>query len=110
MDIKQLSPEFAATGQLDPADMPQIAEAGFKSIICNRPDDEGEGQPSFAEVAKAAAAAGIEARHLPVTPGDVTEAHGAAMAEMLGALPGPVLGYCKSGGRASMLWKMTQEQ
>jgi sulfide:quinone oxidoreductase len=43
--------------------------AGFRSIICNRPDGEGNDQPTFSEIEEAARAAGLEAYYMPVVPG-----------------------------------------
>lgn len=40
MDIKQLSTNYAVSPQIDAADVVAIARAGFKTIICNRPDME----------------------------------------------------------------------
>lgn len=108
MPIQPISPGFGASEQIAPEDLPAIAAAGFKSIICNRPDAEGPGQPSFSEVAQAAAALGLQARHLPVIPGQITPDQAAAMAQLLRELPGPVLAYCRSGARSTTLWQMAQ--
>lgn len=108
MSIQTLSPTFAVAPQISPDDLPAIAAAGFKSLICNRPDDEGPGQPSFASVAQAAAQAGLQARHLPVVSGQMTEAHVQSMAQLLAELPGPVLAYCRSGARSTQLWQLAQ--
>ena len=108
MQVQPLSPEFAVTGQITPEQVPAIAAAGFKSIVCNRPDAEGPDQPAFAEVARAAEQAGLQARHLPVVPGQATEAHGQAMAQLLRELPAPVLAYCRSGARSTGLWQLAQ--
>ena len=108
MSIHALSPTFAVAPQISPEDVQAIAAAGFKSIICNRPDDEGESQPSFEAVAQAAAQAGLQARHLPVIPSDISEADGVAMAQLLSELPGPVLAYGRSGSRSSTLWQLAQ--
>ena len=40
MDIRQITPSYFVAPQLDPADMPEIAAAGIKTVICNRPDAE----------------------------------------------------------------------
>ncbi len=108
MNVQSLSPEFAATGQITPDQLPEIAAAGFKSIICNRPDEESPGQPAFSEVARAAEQAGLQARHLPVVSGQVSDAHGVAMAQLLRELPAPVLAYCRSGARSTGLWQLAQ--
>ena len=47
MEIKKLSENLSVAGQLIPADVANIAELGFKTIICNRPDGEASDQPEF---------------------------------------------------------------
>jgi len=109
MQYKQLDPSLAISGQVNPSDLSQIAAAGFKSIICNRPDNEGWGQPNFAEIEAEAKKAGLSARYIPVTPGKTdpvkaAQEFGKAMAE----LPKPVLAYCRSGARSTMLWQTSR--
>ena len=70
-ESKQLTPDISVSGQIAPGDMDDIAAAGFKSIISNRPDGEGADQPSFAEIERAASAKGMTSRYLPVTSGMV---------------------------------------
>ena len=107
MAFQALTPHFAVAGQISPEDVPAIAQAGFKSIVCNRPDGEdGPVQPPFAEIEQAAISAGLEARNLPVISGRITPEQVAAMAGLLDALPAPVLAYCRSGARSTNLWHM----
>ncbi len=108
MPIQSLSPNFAVSPQILPAELPAIAAAGFKSVICNRPDGEDPGQPSFEAVAQAAAQAGLQARHLPVVSGQFGEAQVAATAQLLQELPQPILAYCRSGARSTNLWQLAQ--
>jgi sulfide:quinone oxidoreductase len=72
MDLRPLSEDFAVAPQIAPEEVPRIAEAGYRSVLCNRPDDEEPGQPSFDAVAEAARAAGMEARCVPIVSGQVT--------------------------------------
>ena len=104
-----LAPHLAVAPQISPADLPDLARQGFKSIICNRPDNEGGGQPSFASVASAAKAAGMQAVHLPVRPGSFGEREARAFASHVKTLPQPILAYCASGNRAGSLFKMSQK-
>ncbi|WP_373356281.1 TIGR01244 family sulfur transferase [Pseudoroseicyclus sp. CXY001] len=106
MDFRTLTPALAVTGQVAPADMAAIRAAGFGAILCNRPDGEAPGQPSFAQLAAAAEAAGLAARHVPVTPGAVTRADVAAFSAALDELPGPVLAFCRSGARSEALFSL----
>ncbi|WP_075258425.1 bifunctional protein tyrosine phosphatase family protein/NAD(P)/FAD-dependent oxidoreductase [Herbaspirillum camelliae] len=108
MNIKQLTANLSVSAQVMPADMAEIAAAGFKSIICNRPDGEAGDQPSFREVEQQAQAAGIVARHLPVIPGQVADAQADEFDRLLEDLPKPVLAYCRSGMRSTTLWGLSR--
>lgn len=62
MKINALTTQLAVSPQIAVQDIPAIATAGYKSIICNRPDGEGADQPGFAEIEQAALAAGLTVR------------------------------------------------
>ncbi|ANT60455.1 NAD(FAD)-dependent dehydrogenase [Salipiger sp. CCB-MM3] len=108
MDIRKITDDIAASPQITAADVPQIAEAGYRAIICNRPDGEGADQPNFEEIESAAKAAGLEARYIPVVSGKVQDADAEAFGKALRDLPGPVLAYCRSGTRSATLWSLSQ--
>jgi sulfide:quinone oxidoreductase len=105
MDIRKLTEGLSVAGQIDPADMPEIAALGIRAVISNRPDGEAAGQPAFAEIESAARATGLEARHLPVTA-PIADADATAFGEMLDILPGPVLAFCRTGTRSASLWAL----
>ena len=69
LNYRKIDDNFVVAGQISPADLPKIAEAGFKTIVCARPDNEEPGQPNFAVIAKAAKEAGLNAVHIPVSGG-----------------------------------------
>lgn len=50
MDIQSLTAELSVATQIVAADLRAIAEAGFRSVVCNRPDGEGADQPVFSEI------------------------------------------------------------
>jgi len=109
MSVQSLSPSFAVAGQISVDEVAAIAQAGFKSIICNRPDGEGgPAQPSFAAIEQAARQAGLQVGFLPVVPGQISPDQVQAMARLLLELPAPVLAYCRSGARSTSLWQMTR--
>lgn len=108
MTFKSIAPGFSVSGQLSSQGVAQAAAQGFKSIICNRPDDEEADQPSAATVRQQAEALGLVFTHIPITPGIVTEADVAAMAQALKQMPSPVLGFCRTGARSTKLWEMVQ--
>jgi uncharacterized protein (TIGR01244 family) len=103
MNIRQLSPDFSATAQITPEQVKDIAAAGFKSIICARPDNEDPGQPDFSAIEAAAEAQGLVAIHIPVS-GMLGEEQVIRFRQGWENSPKPMLGYCRSGGRAGSLF------
>jgi uncharacterized protein (TIGR01244 family) len=103
MPINQIDDRFAQSPQLQRDDVRLVAEAGYKGIVCARPDDEDPGQPSFAEIAEVAERFGLKAFHIPVS-GPLTEGQLIRFEQALAEIGGPILGYCRSGGRAGSLY------
>ncbi len=103
-----LSQTLSVAGQISLADLHALAAAGFKSIVCNRPDGESPGQFSSQDLATAARQAGLTMAYLPVVAGRVTTQDGREFGDLLEQLPGPVLAYCRSGMRSATLWALSQ--
>lgn len=106
--FRALSDHMMASPQITPADVAEAASLGVTLIINNRPDGEDDGQPSGAEIEAAAKAAGIAYRAIPVSGGGFAEPQVRAMAEALASADGPVLAYCRSGTRSTLLWSLAQ--
>jgi sulfide:quinone oxidoreductase len=107
--IKMLTDEISVAPQIKPSELAELAAQGFRSIICNRPDGEGADQPVFTDIERAASAAGLQARFIPVEAGKVSAADAVAFAATFAELPKPVLAYCRSGTRSTKLWELAQE-
>ena len=104
--INALNADFAVAPQLHPSDMAAVAAAGFKSVIINRPDYEGGAdQPTAADVCTAARAAGLEVEYQPVVSGAMTAQDVERFTELLTNLPKPILAYCRSGTRCTVLYR-----
>lgn len=102
---KELDKKIAVTGQISVDDIAGIAAAGYKSIICNRPDGEGgESQPARTALENAAKAAGLQFAYMPVEVGQVSDEKCSAFHQLMQTLPGPVLAFCGSGNRAQALY------
>ena len=108
MDIKTLTSNLSISPQVLVSEIQTIAQAGFKAIICNRPDGEEPDQPSFNEIEQAANQYGLEAKYLPAESGKVRDEEGQAFGQLLNTLPGPVLAYCRTGMRSTTLWSLSQ--
>jgi sulfide:quinone oxidoreductase len=108
MKAKTINAELSVSEQIQPAELPAIAAAGFRSIVCNRPDGEGADQPVFAEIDAAAKAAGLQAAYLPIVSGKVSDEDAARFGELLDTLPKPVFAYCRTGTRSATLWSLSE--
>jgi sulfide:quinone oxidoreductase len=108
MNVKPISPILSVSEQIRPRDVATLCAAGFKSIICNRPDGEGPDQPDFSEIEAAAKAAGIAAAYLPVVPSQIRDEDAAAFGSLLDSLPKPVLAFCRTGARSTTLWSLSE--
>ncbi len=106
MDIRRITPDYAVSPQIEPEDVPEIAAQGFRTIVCNRPDEEVPMELSAEVMRIAAEAAGLRFVVNPVTHPTMTAERIAAQAEAL--RDGPVLAYCASGTRSSVLWSLAQ--
>ena len=102
MKFKPLGPSLFVAGQIQPEDLTPIAQAGFRLIICNRPDDEEFGQPNAARIEAFAIANGIAFAHIPVS-GSISEDAISQMKAVLKGAGGPALAYCRSGSRSAQL-------
>jgi len=104
--VQPLSPDLSVAPQLVPQAMTAVAQAGFKSVINNRPDFEGgPQQPTNASIEAAARAAGLAYAFLPVASNHQTPEEVARFAELLATLPKPILAFCRSGTRSGKLYR-----
>lgn len=108
MDIRPLTPHYAVSPQISPEDLPLIAEAGFSAVICNRPDAENPPEWHAVAMAEAAQAAGLQFHNLPLTHQTMTPENVARQRDLIDAATGPVLAYCASGTRSSVIWSLGQ--
>jgi uncharacterized protein (TIGR01244 family) len=107
--IRQLDDRTLVSGQIRADEVAGLGRQGVTTIVCNRPDGEEPGQPAAAEIERAAEAAGLKFRHVPlirgIGPSDVE-----AMREALEDADGKVLAYCRSGNRSTLVWAVARRQ
>ncbi|UVK37472.1 TIGR01244 family phosphatase [Mesorhizobium sp. AR10] len=109
MEYREITEDYSVSGQIQPEDVAAIKAAGFKSVICNRPDNEQPGQPSADTLKAAVEAAGLAFRFIPVISGQITAENVEDQAEALDELDGPVFAYCRSGARCTNLYGLIQQ-
>ncbi|WGW03099.1 bifunctional protein tyrosine phosphatase family protein/NAD(P)/FAD-dependent oxidoreductase [Tropicibacter oceani] len=108
MEFKKINDDITVSPQILPEHLAEIAAAGYRSVICNRPDGEGADQPTFEEIAKAASDAGLQTRYQPIVGGKVLDEDAETFGKLLRELPGPVFAYCRTGTRSATLWSLSQ--
>lgn len=89
-------------------DIDGLAELGYRSIICNRPDGEGADQPTFDEIKAAAEPLGLTVRYQPVVPGQISDSDVADFSKAMRELPKPALAFCRTDTRSATLWSLSQ--
>ena len=109
MDFRQITEDYSVAGQIGVEDVARIREAGFRSVISNRPDAE-DGVVPHDEIEAAARAAGLEFRYIPVVSGQMTQENVNDQARALKELPKPVLAYCRSGTRCTNIYALVRQQ
>jgi uncharacterized protein (TIGR01244 family) len=106
--FRKLTDTVYASPQIGLAEVEQARTMGVTLIVNNRPDGESDDQVEGATIAEAAAAAGIDYVAIPVTHAGFAEHQVTAMAEALARAQGPVLAYCRSGTRSTLLWALAE--
>ena len=108
MDTKALTEDLSVYGQIRLAELKSLKEAGFQTIINNRPDGEVPRQPRSDTLAKHAKALGLNYYYIPVFPGRMTDENVQDLAKVLESDSGKILAFCRTGTRSSNLWAKTQ--
>jgi len=105
MTIYRLSENCAVSSQIQPTDVAAIAAEGFTTIICNRPDGEDFGQPTVSDVEAECEVHGVTFIFMPIDRSGLTMEMVEGFQNAVAASDGPVLAYCRSGQRSSVLWQ-----
>lgn len=108
MAHKQITDRLSVSPQLSPKDIDAVVAKGFRMIVNNRPDGEEAAQPTSAEMAARADAAGLTYRHIPVVGGSIGDNDVAAFTRAIDEADGPVLAFCRTGTRSATLWALSQ--
>lgn len=106
--FRQLSDHVFASPQISTAEVAAAAAQGVGLIINNRPEGESDDQVPGTEIEAAAQAAGLDYVAIPITHAGFSEAQVAAMRAALASTDKPILAYCRSGTRSTLLWALAE--
>ena len=107
-DFRRLSDSVMASPQISLADLQQAYADGVRLVINNRPEGESEDQTPGAAIESAAREAGMDYLAIPVTHSGFSEPQVTAMAQAIKEAEGPILAYCRSGTRSTLLWSLAE--
>lgn len=107
-DFRMIDEQVAVSGQITVEHVQAIADAGYKSLICNRPDGEAPDQTDVALIEEAAQRAGLAFRFIPVLSSGMTIENVEATRTALDDLDRPVYAYCRSGARSTNVYNMAK--
>ena len=107
--IRQLDDKTLVSGQLQPDEVAELKGQGVTMIVNNRPDGEDPGQPTGLEIEKAAQAAGLAYKAIPIHRG-IGPADAEAMQAAVQEADGKVLAYCRSGTRSTLAWAVARRK
>jgi uncharacterized protein (TIGR01244 family) len=108
MDIRNLTSAYSVSPQIDLTDLAALKAGGYYMVIDNRPDAEIPPHLHIAQMRGAAEALGLIFISNPVVSGAITLQNITAQADAIAATKGPILAYCASGNRSSIVWALSQ--
>jgi len=107
MKFAKINTELTVSDQITIEDLKEIQAQGYKTIFCNRPDQESEGQLAFSTIEKEAQNIGIKAIHQPVIGGQISDDDIAQFGSYFEGAQKPIFAYCRTGTRCSILWALS---
>ncbi len=108
MEIRKLNDEISVAGQILPTDVSYIAQQGFKTILCNRPDGEVNDQPTIDAIKQAAEDCGLDIIFQPVLTSGITDQNIKEFSVITDNVKGPMLAFCRTGTRCTFLWALSE--
>lgn len=108
MDVRKITDTYSVSPQIEVSDLAKIAEAGFTTVICNRPDEENPASLQAAVMAAAAKDLGLDFQVLPLTHQTMTPDNISRQKMLIEGSEGPTLAYCASGTRSTIAWALGQ--
>jgi uncharacterized protein (TIGR01244 family) len=108
MMLNKIIDNYVVSDQITEEDIEQLKEAGFKTIFCNRPDNEEQNQVTVKSIQDKAIESGLDFIHQPVIGGQISQNDIDQFSDYYDAAEKPIFAYCRTGTRSSMLWALSE--
>ncbi|MFZ0331622.1 MAG: sulfur transferase domain-containing protein [Acinetobacter bohemicus] len=107
---KTLNAQVSVAGQMTTDKFQQLIQAGFKSVIVNRPDQEQGNTVSVAQLRQIAEQSQVSVIYQPILSGKISQTDVIEFTKYYNELPKPILMVCRSGSRSSILFNQAKSQ
>lgn len=108
MMLNKIIDDYVVSDQINEDDVKKLKEAGFKTIFCNRPDNEEKDQISVESINNKANENGLTFVHQPVIGGQISQKDVDEFSDYYDDAEKPIFAYCRTGTRSSMLWALSE--
>lgn len=103
MQLVQLNKQVSVSDQIVVDDVSEIVANGVELLVCNRPDDEDEGQTPYADIKAEAERLGLEFSLMAFSSYQISDENRDRLIELIETGKRIHL-YCRSGSRSRRLW------
>ena len=108
MMLNKIIDDYIVSDQITEEDIEKLKQAGFKTIFCNRPDNEEKNQVSVKSINNKANENGLKFVHQPVIGGQISQKDVDEFSGHYDDAEKPIFAYCRTGTRSSMLWALSE--
>ena len=107
--MKKINEELYVGSQISESDVQLLKEHGIKTIVCNRPDNEGQGQTNIDAIRNEANNHGLSVEYIPFAPLRLSMEDIKNFADHLKSDKKPIFAYCLSGLRSEQIAQLAYE-
>ena len=107
--MKKINEELYIGSQISESDIQLLKEHGIKTIVCNRPDNEGQGQTNIDAIRNEANNHGLTVEYIPFAPLRLSMEDIKNFADLLESDKKPIFAYCLSGLRSEQIAQLAYE-
>jgi uncharacterized protein (TIGR01244 family) len=108
MKLNKIIEDYVVSDQIVEEDIVKLKEAGFKTIFCNRPDNEEQNQVTVNSIRDKVIENGLDFIHQPVVGGQISQNDVDQFSDYYDNAEKPIFAYCRTGTRSSMLWALSE--
>ena len=108
MKLNKIIEDYVVSDQIIEEDIVKLKEAGFKTIFCNRPDNEEQNQVTVNSIRDKVIENGLDFIHQPVVGGQISQNDVDQFSDYYDNAEKPIFAYCRTGTRSIMLWALSE--